>query len=495
VDPQVIDDIGEFAVHVAHAIGDDPARIDQLVSERAERRYVVINKMLTDEQLDAVEKLDLPGLAVEPVPVRHYPQGEVAGQLVGFVGTEHKGLDGIEYILDPALQGEHGEIRTLRDARRRPLWIERSAFKPAVDGLDARLSLDVVVQAITERELAKTCEKYQAKRGQVVVMNPMNGQLLAMANWPLFDPNKDNRTDFAGRRNACITDAYEPGSVFKPFVHAYATDKGLASGGTLVDTTTAGVWRTPYRRVLHDAHGHGLVTWDKVLVVSSNIGMAKIAEQLGAKRMHAAVESFGFGSVTGTGLPGESPGILIDAKDWTKYSLSSVPMGQEIAVTPVQLAKGLSAIANGGLVVAPTILADEAEAPIFRRAISKKVADHTRQVMGRVVSAEGTGRNAVSDLYSIWGKTGTAQVPGPGGYKHRTYASSFICGAPLRDPKLVVIVAIHEPNPDIGYYGGVVAAPLAKEVVEQVLSYMGVAPDVQNEDELAEPRRFFATTD
>jgi cell division protein FtsI/penicillin-binding protein 2 len=321
----------------------------------------------------------------------------------------------------------------------------------------------------------------------------MNGQLLAMANWPPFDPNEDDRTDFDGRRNACVTDAYEPGSVFKPFIHAYATDTGLASGGTMVDTTTAGVWRTPYRRVLHDAHGHGLVTWDQVLVVSSNIGMAKIAEPMGAKRMHAAVKAFGFGEVSGTGLPGESPGILIDAKDWTKYSLSSVPMGQEIAVTPVQLAKGLSAIANGGLVVSPTILADESIAPIFQRAISKKVADHTRRVMARVVSPEGTGRNAVSDLYRIWGKTGTAQVPGPGGYKHRTYASSFICGAPLRDPKLVVVVAIHEPNPDIGYYGGVVAAPLAREVVEQVLSYMAVPPDVAEAP--LEPRRFFATTD
>lgn len=493
VDPQVIDDIEAFAAHVAHAIGDDPARIDQLISERADRRYVVINKMLTEAQRGAVAALDLPGLAMEPVPVRHYPQDEVGGQLVGFVGSEHTGLDGIEYILDSVLEGQRGEIRTLRDAGRKPLWIERSAFKPAVDGVDARLSLDVVIQAIAERELAKTCENYQAKRGQVVVMNPLNGQLLAMANWPAFNPNEDDRMDGAAKRNACITDAYEPGSVFKPFVHAVATQEGLASGGTLVDTTTSGVWRTPYRRTLHDAHGHGLISWDKVLIVSSNIGMAKITEGLGIRGMYAAVKGFGFGKISGTGLPGESPGILIDAKKWTKYSLSSVPMGQEIAVTPVQLAKGLSAFANGGLVVSPTILADEAEAGLFERAVSKKVADHTRLVMSRVVSAEGTGRNAISKLYRIWGKTGTAQVPGPGGYKHRTYSSSFICGAPLRDPKLVVVVAIHEPNPDIGYYGGVVAAPLAKEVIEQTLSYMGVAPDV---DEASEERReFFATTD
>ena len=484
VDPQLIEDPAAFPLHVAHAIGASAARIDRMINRRADSRYVVIEPLLNEEQLAAVRRLDLPGLATEPVAVRHYPQEKTAGQVIGFVGTEHKGLDGLEYKLEPVLSGRAGHLETLRDARRRPLWIERAGYTPPSDGKDVRLSIDTVIQRIAERELAAACEKYQADRGEVVVMDARSGQLLAMANWPPMDPRDPTASDVSHRRNRCVTDPYEPGSVFKPFIHAAATEAGLADPKDIIDCTEAGFWVSPVGRFLHDAHGHGKITWSEVLVLSSNIGMAKVCRELGPQRMHRALSEFGFGRLTGVALPGESAGIVNPLDAWTSYSLSSIPMGQEIGTTPVQLVRAFSVFANGGLAVSPTVLAAEADSPIYQRVLRQRTADYERRLLRRVVT-KGTGRRAQSDLYRIWGKTGTAQVPDRvhGGYKDNAYTASFICGAPLLEPRIIVLCSVHEPDPDIGYYGGVVSAPVAKRVVERTLTYLGVPPDVQDEEE------------
>lgn len=478
VDPKLIEDSTSFAAHLAHAIGGDPARIDRLIHQRPGSRYVVIEPLLDEEQLEAVRQLDMPAVATELRPVRHYPQGETAGRVIGFVGVDHTGLEGIEFALDSVLRGDPGSLEVLRDVRRRPLWAERSGYKPPRNGHNVRLSIDVMIQRIAEEELATAAEKYKPKRAEAVVMHAETGQLLAMANWPGFDPDGPKKKDSTHRRNRCVTDAYEPGSVFKPFLHAKATAAGLARPEQMIDTTEAGVWHTENGRRLRDAHGHGTITWNEVLVLSSNIGMGKVCKQLGPKRMHDAVEDFGFGRTTGTALPGESPGILNPLSKWTSYSLTSIPMGQEIAATPVQLVRGFSTFANDGLMVSPSVLAVEAESPIYQRALDEQAARHTRKLLRRVVT-DGTGSRAQSEKYRIWGKTGTAQVPDHvnGGYKPRTYSSSFLSGAPLRDPKLIVLVAVHEPDPDIGYYGGIVSAPVAKRIIERTLPYLGVAPD------------------
>lgn len=478
VDPQLIDDPIPFAAHVAHAIGADPARIDRIISRRAHTRYAVIDRLLSDEQEQAVRKLDLSGLGLQPRPVRHYPHGTTAGQVIGFVGRDYKGLDGVEFALDPVLRGSAGQLVQLRDAWGRPLWPQRTGYQPPRDGRDVRLSIDVVVQRIAERALAEACEEYGAKRAEAVVMDARNGQLLAMVNWPLFNPNDRGNVPKDLRRNRCVTDPYEPGSVFKPFIHAAATAAGLARPKQKIDTTDIGVWYSPEGRRLRDAHGHGTITWNKVLIYSSNIGMAKVASRLGKQRMHDVLGSFGFGQRTGTALPGESRGLVWPVDRWTHYSLTSIPMGQEIATTPVQLVRAFSAFANRGLIVSPTVLAAETDTPIYQRAVDADVADHTRDLLRRVVT-EGTGRRAQSEQYRIWGKTGTAQVADRvnGGYLPRTYTASFICGAPLLDPKVIVLVTVHEPDPDIGYYGGIVSAPVAKQIVEQALPYLGVPPD------------------
>jgi len=481
VDPALIDDDTAFAFDLAHAIGDDPAAIEQRIGQRPDSRYVVIDKLLADEQVFAVKQLDSRAIGIEPRLVRSYPLREVAGQLVGFVGDEHRGLDGAEFLFNDRLAGENGNVAYLRDAQRRPVWVEAAAYQPPTYGDDIALSIDAMIQAITEHELAKAAEHYQATAAEAVVMHARTGQILAMANWPYFDPNVGSNASPELRRNRCVTDPYEPGSIFKPFVHAALTAQGFATPLEKIDCTEAGIYVTSGGRRLHDAHGQGTLTWDKVLIQSSNIGMAIVAQRMGAAKLHQAVSDFGFGQATGAALPGESRGIVNPLHQWNHYSVTSVPMGQEIAVTPLQMVRAFAAFANGGLIPTPSILAEHADRPVYQRAIDAETADQTRDVLHRVI-AEGTGRRARSEKYRIWGKTGTAQVPDRthGGYIEDAYTASFVCGAPLRRPQIVVVVVVHRPDKSIGHYGGTVAAPAAKQIVEQSLEYLGIPHDADD---------------
>ena len=477
-DPALIDDIDEFAAHVSGVTGLDPAVIDQTLDRRWDTRYVPLAALLGDDQMAGVRDISLSGLAWQTRAVRHYPQGALAGQLIGVVGDEHTGLDGVEYQLNRRLTGQPGAMAVLRDASRRAVWIDQRAYQSPADGLSVRLSIDMVVQSIVETQLAAACEEFNAARGQCVVMSTTDGQILAMANWPPFDPANLRTTPVERRRNMCLTDPYEPGSVFKPFVYAATLAHGVATPDEQIDCTDTGFYVSPQGRRLRDARPHGTVRCDDVVVESSNIGMAIIGQRLGAQRMFDTVRAFGFGQPTGARLPGDSIGIVNPLSKWNHYSVTSVPMGQEIAVTPLQLARGLSAFANGGRIVTPSVLADETDQPVYIRATDPATADHVRAVLRRVVT-DGTGRRARDSKYQIWGKTGTAQVPDRvrGGYLERQYVASFICGAPFNDPRITVVVTVHQPDPDLGYYGGTVAAPVAREVVDQTLSYLGVTPD------------------
>lgn len=526
IDPMLVRDDPWFALRLAEVIDGEPVEIDKLLTRRPGSRYEVLVPLLEDWQVPAVRKFDHRAVGLEPVPVRHYPERRLAGQVIGFVGAERHGLAGAEHRFNERLAATDGQMRYVRDARRLAVQPDASGFTPPRHGDDVALSIDAVVQGITERALAETCVEHRAQAGQAIVMDSRTGQVLAMANWPFYDPanggNAPNdwatitgvdpaawpaadgvdeadesepdgearvdprwppQPDLATlRRNRCVTDPYEPGSIFKPFVHAAATEAGIADPTDMIDCTEGGYFVTDGGRPLNDAHGHGELTWDEVLVQSSNIGMAKVGQRLGAAPMYEAVRRFGFGARTGSGLPGESRGIVNPLRQWNHYSVTSVPMGQEIAVTPLQMVRGLSAFANGGLMVAPSLLAEHAETPVVKRAIAEPVADHTRNVLRRVVD-EGTGRRAKSEKYRIWGKTGTAQVPDRvhGGYIDNAYTGSFVCGAPLRNPRIVVIVVVHQPDPDTAYYGGIVAAPFAKQIVEQTLEYLGEPYDMPRE--------------
>ena len=482
VDPRLIEDPATFAEHVGYNLGYDPAWIERRVSSREDRRYVAIDHRLDDHRLRLLEDVELSGLASEPRLVRDYPYGPLAGQIIGFVGFDDHGLEGIERLFDARLAGRPGALKYLRDAARQPLWVERTGYRPPAHGVDLRLSLDITIQSIAEEQLGQACEQYAAVAGQMIVMDPINGQILAMANYPPFDPGGFSKSKPDDRRNRCVTDVLEPGSTFKTFIWAKATEAGLARPDEVIDCTESAYYVSPKGRALRDAHGHGRITWDEVLVKSSNIGMAIVGQRLGIKPLHDVVRMFGFGSVTGSGLPGEVKGIVNPLARWNHYSETSVPMGQEVAVTPLQMARAYCAIANGGYLMTPTVLAPDSDgygypSPVYTQVLDAPVAAYTRRVLRRVVE-EGTGRKADSRLYEIFGKTGTAQVPDRknGGYLHRQYVGSFIAAAPLESPRLVVACMIHQPDPALGYYGGTVAGPAVMQVIEQSLGYLGVPP-------------------
>ena len=483
VDPALIVDRNTFSERVGYGLGYDPTQIDRALHEHSRSRYIVIDPRMDDAKAEACHDLDVPGLATEPVLVRDYPQGPLAGQLLGFVGAAGQGLEGLELAWQRRLTGSPGSYGFLRDARRRTMWAQNGSYQPHDDGQSVRLSLDITIQALAEQKLTEAVERYGAESGQMIVMDPATGEILAMANYPLLDPNHFGQADPALRRNRCVTDVFEPGSIFKPFVWAALTERGVAQPEEMFDCTEAGVWRSSQGRRLRDAHGLGELTWDDVLVKSSNIGMAMAAERITVEQLHAIVESYGFGQTTGSTLPGELPGLVNPLKRWNHYSQTSIPMGQEIGVTGLQVVRAFCALANGGLLPTPTIEALDPATnpgpPPQRRVLGRAAADHTRAVLRRVVT-EGTGRKADSELYELFGKTGTAQLPDfiNGGYHQDQYVSSFLAGAPADQPRLVIGCFIHKPDRKKGHYGGTVAAPAVMEVMEQALLYLGVPPQV-----------------
>lgn len=481
VDPALIIDHSSFAEKVGYGLGYDPVDIDLALAERPKSRYLVLDRRLNDHRIEALKNLDVPGLATDPVLMRDYPQGPLAGQVIGFVGVDGTGLAGLEQTYEKRLAADPGKVRYLRDARGRALWVEADSYEKQVDGENIRLSIDAVIQAFAEENLAAAVKKYRAESGQLVVMDPRTGELLAIANYPQLDPNYFNKVKPEVRRNRVVTDVFEPGSIFKPIIWAALTQLKAADPNEIIDTTSIGVARTSKGRVLRDAKPHGRITWDQVLVYSSNIGMATVAERVGAEPLHEAMTRFGFGKPTGSGLPGEVGGVVHPLKKWTHYSITSVPMGQEVSVTPLQMVRAFSAIANGGMLLTPTITPTTGPGsqptPPGVRVLEQRIADYTRSVMRRQVT-EGGGQKAESKLYELFGKTGTAQLPNfkSGGYYQDQYVSSFIAGAPADAPRLVIGCFITRPDRSIGHYGGTVSAPAVKNVMEQSLLYLGVPP-------------------
>jgi len=483
-DPKLVDDPNTFPERVAYHFGYDPVDLARSMSQRWDSRFVPIDPLMSDQRVPLLDEIDIPGLATQRTLVREYPLGPLAGQVIGVVGTEGHGLEGMERVVDHWLSGDPGRVRYHRDAQRRPLWVERSSYQPHRDGAGLRLSLDVTIQSFAEAELIKAVEKYNAKSGQVVVFDTRTGEVLAMANAPRFDPGELGESTPDLRRNRCVTDVFEPGSTFKAIMWAAMTDARLADPDDMIDTTEAGYWRSSQGRRLRDTRGHGTITWAQVLVESSNIGMAIIGQQMPIRDMHAAVTRFGFGRTTGSGLPGEVAGIVRPARSWNHYSQTSIPMGQEIAATPLQMVRAFAAIANDGLMVQPTIIAlPEGVSPIYERVLSAATAAQTRHVLRRVVT-EGTGRKANSKSYALFGKTGTAQMADRvnGGYAQDKYVGSFIAAAPLDRPRLAIGCFIQEPDPEIAYYGGIVAGPVVKRVMEQSLRYLGVVDTSNSSD-------------
>jgi cell division protein FtsI/penicillin-binding protein 2 len=479
----------ELIRSLSEILQQEPGELRAQITANPSKRFVTLARQVDDSAAERVRELRVFGVGVISEPVREYPMGSLFAHGLGFVGREGKGLEGLEAALDDVLTGHDGHKTVIKDASQRHLWLdEDGGFEPPVDGHDVVLSIDAVVQEIAERHLGEAVAQFEAPAGSLLVMDPRTGELLALANWPTFDPNNFQQADADARRDRAITDPVEPGSIFKPFVAATALKEKVVNTEELIFCHNG--LAVFGKRMLHDVHPYGQLTFKEIVAKSSNIGMAQLGLRLGNARIEPTLRAFGFGSPTGIELPGESGGILLPLNTWTSYSTTSLPMGQEISVTPLQVITAFSAIVNGGTLMRPRVvrgivsadgevIEDRSQPIVRRQVLDAKTADYMRDVVLTAVVNEGTGKRVQLDEYQVCGKTGTAQVARKDGkgYEPGAYTSSFVGAAPASDPRVAVLCMIYRPNASKGYYGSTVSGPAVREVIRETLAYLRVPPD------------------
>jgi len=482
-DPVTTTDPGLIGAHLGTVLDLDPADIDRRLSGKLNRRFVPLTEALSEAQIAPLRKHPMRGIGLEPRPIRHYPNGVDAGSLIGLVGFEHTGLAGVEHTMQQQLEGRPGRITAVRDTRRRTLWVSPDAVVPAMDGADVRLSIDLAVQTMAEQRLRRAVKELGAAGGRAVVLDPHTGELLAVVD---VLRATDNDTPLPGpnprlARSRCGTDPYEPGSTFKPFVWAVALELGVVTEREVLPTPSNGPHRTSKGRRIRDAHYRGPSTFRQVLVKSLNSGMAIIAERLRHAQLRTAVLALGFGQPTGCGLPGETGGIVTKAEVWSHYSQTSVAMGHEVSVTTLQMVRAFAAFARDGTLPDLTLLARTKGAPLVQQRVFQPATVLAARDAMREVMTQGTGRRVQSALYSMFGKSGTAQLPiaEGGGYHEDRYVSSFIAAAPHENPRLIVLCVIDDPDRSKGvWYGSSTAGPVVRDLLDSTLQYLGVSPDL-----------------
>ncbi len=491
-DPSIIpdDQLASVATKSALAVGMDPAQALALLHSRRFARFVVLKRELSDEQAGAVRELGLRAVGVDYDWQRVYPADELAASVLGYRRRDGQAGAGLELSMDRCLAAADGRRVLLADARRRPIWPVSAESSPPADGKHVFLSIDTAIQGFLERAVGESVEKFDAKWGVGIVVNPRTGQVLAMCSTPPFNPNRYNTYGQDCVTNKAICAPYEPGSAMKPVFAAAAVQAGAATYQTEIFCEN-GAYHARRGGVITD-HGkqYGTMSLCDVVVKSSNIGMAKVGEMLGNDALHAAAEQFGFGRRTGIELPGESSGIVRPLDKWDGYSTRRVPFGQEISVTSLQLTMAFSALANGGLLLQPRIVDSvkdstgrtvwQGRTTVVRRVLSPDVAEQSLQVLREVV-LRGTGRSCRMARWSSFGKTGTAQIAVDGRYVDGAFVGSFIGGAPTRQPEVLCLISIYWPDESKGHYGSTVAARYVKEVLERTLAYLDVPPDISGE--------------
>ena len=448
------------------------------------RSFVWIARKLPPDKAEAVAALNLKGVYFQKENQRIYPKRDLASHVLGFVDVDEKGLGGIEHELDSQIRGKSEKIIVMADARQR--WFDGGEAQRE-RGANVVLTLDEKIQYIAERELTAAIAKTHAIAGTVMVLNPNSGEILGLANWPKFNPNTANEAPAESRMNRAVTALYEPGSTFKLITLAAAFDQGITRPEEVFDCENGAVYVAGHR--IRDHKAFGLLSVSDILAQSSDVGAIKIALRLGAPKFYDYIRVFGFGQLTGVDLPGESKGLVRRLENWTPVSIGSISMGQEVGVTPIQLISAVSAIANGGMLYKPHVIAElrrgdqtlPAEgllAPVDpRRVIRPETAATLRRLMEGVV-LEGTGKLAHLDGWTAAGKTGSAQKidPSTGRYSRTQLIASFTGFAPISNPAVTILVSLDSPVGE--HEGGQVAAPVFKRVAEQVLPYLDVPRDV-----------------
>jgi cell division protein FtsI (penicillin-binding protein 3) len=468
------------ARRLATVLSIDPDRISQRLA--SDRMFVWVERRVTPRQAVAVRNLGLPGVHMSQEARRYYPNRELAAHLLGFANIDGKGIEGLELSLDERLRGATRAVPSIRDRRGAIVFSEQLFDDRGGQGDDVALTIDKTIQHVAERELALAVRTFEAQAGSVVVMDPRTGEILALANYPGFNPNEPGRSEMAHRRNRAVTDRFEPGSTVKPFTVAAALAAGSIRPNQLIDCGEGRMQVAEY--TIHDSKPYDELTPAQVLAYSSNIGTARIASSLGRRGLFRAFRRFGFGEPLGLRLPGETGGILRHYKRWYEMDAATISFGQGMSVTAVQLAAATSALANGGRLMEPFLVkrisdgrgeaVEETLPRVRRQVVPQSVARLVGDMMTAVTGPDGTGTEAALDGYLVAGKTGTAQKADyvAGGYSRDKWLASFVGFVPADDPRLVISVVIDEPV--IAHYGGTVAGPVFRRVARAALRHLGV---------------------
>ena len=475
-DPHLVIDARNVALAAQHLLGADANKLYPKLLQK-NSRFVYVARFADPKAANAFLAKHFSGIGSYPEERRAYPQNTVAAPVIGYAGIDNKGLGGLELEYDHKLAGHPGKQTIIRDATGQA--IDTLSSTPERQGQNLFTTIDSRIQANAEAVLRKTVTQFRATSASAIVIDPRSGAILAMAQAPVYDANNAGSVPYSTQRNRAVTDTYEPGSTFKLVTIAGALSQGIVTPSTK--------FRLPYSihvadRVIHDAEYRPTewLTTSEILSHSSNVGAVTIAEKLGSASLMNWIEKFGYGKTTGIDFPGESPGFVLPLEKWYGSTIGNVPIGQGISVTPIQMASAYATIANGGVWVQPHLV-ERIGGQLYnqhkrRRVVTPKIDEVLKKMLTGVVDEHGaTGNAAAIPGYTVAGKTGTAQVPGPHGYTTGKYVASFVGMVPVKKPRLVVLVVVNEPTR--GIFGGTVAAPAFAEIAKFDLQYLGVAPD------------------
>jgi cell division protein FtsI (penicillin-binding protein 3) len=473
--PYQVKNPGRTALRLHDVLGEPTAELAEALADRSSG-FAYLARKVDPTTASKVEDLEIAGISTVPASRRFYPQGELASQVIGAVGTENQGLTGLEQSQNEVLGGANGEQDVVHDALGRPLRME-TVTPPSV-GEDIQTTIDAAIQGKTEEALAETAEHFEAKGAAAIVMNPNTGEILAMANWPTFDPNDLSEATSEQLANRATGFTYEPGSTFKAFT------VGAALEDKVVTPTTSFYLPSEirvYDRTIGEAHPRPPIdaTVAEILAMSSNVGAVRIGLAEGADRFSQWINRFGFGRPTGLDFPGEERGIVPELEEYSGSTMGNLPIGQGLAVTPMQMAAAYSAIADGGMLRQPSLIKSIGGQPVdhdagARRVISARTSAQLRGMLEGVLEPGGTASSVSVPGYVLAGKTGTAQKVEDGTYSDTRYVASFVGFAPAERPKLLVAVVVDEPL--YVHTGAAVAAPVFGQVAEFALPYLGIRP-------------------
>jgi len=474
-DPSILEKPELVAGYLSPILG--LSKEDILRKFDSDKRFVWLKRQLPEQIAEKIRLNNFKGLDFQEEGKRFYPQGALASHVIGFVGLDDVGLEGIEKKYDAFMHRDTDEIITKKDRKGRDLEPNNTSYSKTAPGYDLVLTLDSVIQNIVERELQSACEKWNANDGSAIVMNPKTGEILALANYPSYNLNNAFFTSNDVKRNRALIDLYEPGSVFKIITASAAINENLVNPGEMINCENGAYRAKGY--VIHDSSSHGQLTFREVIEESSNIGTVKIADRLGRRRLYDYIKAFGLGEKTGIDTL-ETGGIVKKLNMWTKRSMGAIPYGQEISVTALQMLSALNSIANDGVIMQPFVVKritdSQNSISEFTPCESRKpMSARTAQIMKNIligVVENGTGQKARVDGYTVAGKTGTSQKASDdgNGYIPGKYVSSFVGFLPAEKPLISIIVVIDEPQGE--YSGSVVTCPIFKEIATQIMQYL-----------------------